>query len=45
MTIEGLVNAEARNNETLLHTIGGALDQVTQKNATHWFAHCGQKYI
>ena len=40
-----LRKVEARNNETLLHAIGGALDQVTQKDATHWFAHCGYSFI
>jgi transposase len=36
---------EARNNETLLLAIGDALDPLTQKDATHWFAHCGYKLI
>lgn len=40
-----LRKAEARNNETLLHAIGDALDQITQKEATHWFAHCGYSFI
>lgn len=40
-----LRKAEARTNETLLHAIGHALDQVTKKDATHWFAHCGYNFI
>lgn len=40
-----LRKAEARTNETLLHAIGYALDQVTKKDATHWFAHCGYNFI
>lgn len=40
-----LRKAEARTNETLLHAIGYALDQVTKKDATHWFAHCGYIFI
>lgn len=40
-----LRKAEARNQETLLLAIGDALDQVTQKDATHWFAHCGYNFI
>ncbi len=40
-----LRKAEARTNETLLLAIGDALALVTQKDATHWFAHCGYGFI
>ena len=40
-----LRKAEARTNEALLHAIGDALSLVTQKDATHWFAHCGYSVI
>jgi transposase len=40
-----LRKAEARTNEAFLLAIGDALSQVTQKNATHWFAHCGNIFI
>ena len=40
-----LRKAEARTNEALLLAIGEALSQVTQKDATHWFAHCGYGFI
>ena len=40
-----LRKAEARTNETLLLAIGDALSRVTQKDATHWFAHCGYGFI
>lgn len=40
-----LRKAEARTNEALLLAIGHALSQVTQKDATHWFAHCGYGFI
>lgn len=40
-----LRKAEARTNETLLRAIGNALDQVTGKDASHWFAHCGYNFI
>jgi transposase len=40
-----LRKAEARNNETLLLAIKDALDQVTQKDSTHWLAHCGYCFI
>lgn len=36
---------EARTNEALLLAIGEALSKVTQKDATHWFAHCGYGFI
>lgn len=35
----------ARTNEALLLAIGDALSRVTQKDATHWFAHCGYGFI
>ena len=40
-----LRKAEARTNEALLLAIGDALSSVTQKDATHWFAHCGYGFI
>lgn len=40
-----LRKAEARTNETLLLAIGDALSHVTQKDAAHWFAHCGYGFI
>ena len=40
-----LRKAEARTNEALLFAIGDALSRVTQKDATHWFAHCGYSFI
>ena len=40
-----LRKAEARTPETLLQAIGDALSRVTQKDATHWFAHCGYGFI
>lgn len=40
-----LRKAEARTNEALLLAIGDALSRVTQKDATHWFAHCGYAFI
>lgn len=40
-----LRKAEARTNEALLLAIGDALSRVTQKDATHWFAHCGYSFI
>lgn len=40
-----LRKAEARTPETLLLAIGDALSRVTQKDATHWFAHCGYGFI
>lgn len=40
-----LRNVEARCNESLLLAIGDALSRVTQKDATHWFAHCGYSFI
>ncbi len=40
-----LRKAEARSNEALLLAIGDALSQVTQKDATHWLAHCGDGLI
>lgn len=40
-----LRKAEARCNDTLLQAIGDALENVTQKDATHWFAHCGYGFI
>lgn len=40
-----LRKAEARTPETLLTAIGDALSRVTQKDATHWFAHCGYGFI
>lgn len=36
---------EARTNEALLLAIGEALSRITQKDATHWFAHCGYGFI
>ena len=36
-----LRKTEARTNEALLSAIGDALSQVTQKDATNWFTHCG----
>jgi len=35
----------ARTNEALILAIGDALAQITQKDATHWFAHCGYGFI
>jgi hypothetical protein len=40
-----LRKAEARDNESLLAAIGNALSRVTQKDATHWLAHCGYGFI
>lgn len=40
-----LRKVEARCNESLLLAIGDALSRVTQKDATHWFAHCGYSFI
>ena len=40
-----LRKAEARCQETLLAAIGNALDQVTPKDAAHWFTHCGYAFI
>jgi transposase len=40
-----LHKAEARDGETLLQAIGNALGRVTEKDATHWFAHCGYNFI
>ena len=40
-----LRKAEARTNEALLIAIGDALSRITQKDATHWFAHCGYSFI
>jgi transposase len=40
-----LRKVEARCNESLLRAIGDALSKVTQKDATHWFAHCGYGFI
>lgn len=40
-----LRKAEARTNEALLLAIGDALSMVTQKDAIHWFAHCGYSFI
>jgi hypothetical protein len=36
---------EARTNEALLLAIGTALSEVTAKDSTHWFAHCGYGFI
>jgi transposase len=40
-----LRKAEARTNEALLHAIGDALERVTKRDATQWFAHCGYVFI
>jgi len=40
-----LCKAEARTNDSLLLAIGDALARVTQKDAAHWFAHCGYGFI
>jgi len=40
-----LRKAEARTHEALLLAIGDALSQVTQKDATNWFTHCGYSFI
>lgn len=40
-----LRKTEARDNESLLLAIGDALSQVTQKDATNWFTHCGYNFI
>lgn len=40
-----LRKAQARDNESLLAAIGNALSRVTQKDATHWLAHCGYGFI
>jgi len=40
-----LRKAEARTNETLLLAIKDALACVTRKDATHWLAHCGYRFI
>ncbi len=40
-----LRKAEARTNDTLLLAIGDALSRITQKDATHWLAHCGYGFI
>jgi transposase len=36
---------EARDNESLLVAIGDALSQVTQKDATNRFSHCGYNFV
>lgn len=36
---------EARTNDALFQAIGDALSQITQKDATHWLAHCGYGFI
>jgi transposase len=40
-----LRKAEARDGETLLQAIGNALGRVTEKDAIHWYAHCGYNFI
>ena len=40
-----LRKTEARTNEALLLAIGDALSQVTPKDATNWFTHCGYSFI
>jgi len=40
-----LRKAEARTPMALLSAIGDALERVTSKDATHWFAHCGYGFI
>ncbi|MEY3895967.1 MAG: hypothetical protein RLZZ214_1487 [Verrucomicrobiota bacterium] len=40
-----LRKAEVRTNEALLLALGDALSQETQKDATHWFNHCGYSFI
>lgn len=40
-----LRKADARSNDALLLAIGDALSRVTQKDATHWFTHCGYAFI
>lgn len=40
-----LRKAEARDGETLLQAIGNALGRITEKDANHWFAHCGYNFI
>lgn len=40
-----LRKVEARTNDALLRAIGDALSRITQKDATHWFAHCGYGFI
>jgi transposase len=40
-----LRKAEARSNDALLLAVGDALSQVTQKDATNWFTHCGYSFI
>jgi transposase len=36
---------EARTNDALFQAIGDVLSQITQKDATHWLAHCGYGFI
>jgi len=40
-----LRKAGARTPMALLSAIGDALQQVTSKDATHWFSHCGYGFI
>ena len=40
-----LRKAEARTPTELVSAIGKALERVTSKDATHWFAHCGYGFI
>ena len=40
-----LRKAAARTPMALLSAIGNALEQVSAKDATHWFAHCGYGFI
>lgn len=40
-----LRKAEARTPTALLCAIGEALERVTSKDATHWFAQCGYGFI
>ena len=40
-----LRQAEARTPTALVSAIGEALERVTSKDATHWFAHCGYGFI
>jgi transposase len=40
-----LRKAEARTSDALLLAIGEALSRITQKDAKHWFAHCGYSFI
>lgn len=43
--VKALLRKAEAPPETLLLAIGDALSRVTQKDAIHWFAHCGYGFI